>query len=62
MKLSKSQIGDRRVVTRFAYFPTRLSNGMRVWLEKYDSREAYTSDIYGFIGWHVYARDEIKND
>jgi len=37
----KPQIGDRRVVKRFAWLPKMLSNKTRVWLEFYFSVEEY---------------------
>jgi hypothetical protein len=37
----KPVLGDRRTVKRYAWFPVKLSNGYRVWLENYSVVEEW---------------------
>jgi hypothetical protein len=42
MKLKKGPLPwEERTVKRFAWFPIKLTNGDRIWLEHYFSREGY---------------------
>lgn len=46
-------LGDRRSITRFAWWPMEMSNGYAVWLEKYVEYQEY-SEITVFDGCEVY--------
>jgi hypothetical protein len=35
------QVGDKRYVTYFAFFPTTLTNNHVVWLERYNGLEEF---------------------
>ena len=53
MKLGrKPSIGDRRVVRRFALFPTVMRNRTRIWLESYTDHQVYSEYIEPpMTGW-----------
>lgn len=63
MKLTKNKIGDERRVKRFAYLPTRLTNGIWIWLEKYESRERYEVVDYLLMvnGWECKYKSELES-
>ena len=46
----KHELGTKRVVKRFAFLPTRLSNSDTVvWFEHYHEEQEYNHYIYGLI-------------
>ena len=46
--LKKFELGAKRTVKRFAFWPTRLSdNNTVVWLEHYHEEQEYGHYIYG---------------
>lgn len=36
--IKKKEVGDAKVVTRFAIFPMRIDNNTVIWLEKYSAK------------------------
>lgn len=57
----KPCVGQKRVVKRFAWFPTRTDSGIVVWLERYLSYEEYCHDWEGYK-WKVWKREAIPNN
>lgn len=56
----KPEIGDVRVVTRFAWFPTAVTLGSDfdnythvVWWQRYEERQEYRR-IRRWVGWETY--------
>ena len=48
--LKKFELGTKRTVKRFAFWPTRLSGSTDVvWLEFYHEEQEYNHYIYGLI-------------
>ena len=55
----KIELGTKRTVKQFAFWPTRLSDANTVvWLEHYYEDQEYNHHIYGFIpyAWIVVRR------
>jgi hypothetical protein len=44
-KTFKIKEGEKRVKTRFAFFPKILTDGYTVWLESYRSQQIYTKFV-----------------
>ncbi len=51
MKWRPTKVGDTRTVQRFAWFPTELSDGNRLWLEHFTSEEEYSRFYPCDTGW-----------
>lgn len=48
--LKKFELGTKRTVKRFAFWPTRLSDSDTVvWFDLYHVEQEYNHHIYGFI-------------
>lgn len=50
-------MGERRRVTRFAWWPTELSNGDTVWLESYLSVEKWGRGFDTTGSWGCWLRE-----
>lgn len=48
--------GDRRITTRFAWFPTEVDGRGWVWLERITEVEVYLVEGWYHIGFTVYER------
>ena len=44
--------GETELRTRFAWFPTRMSSGNIIWLEKYDQHKTYYITDEDVLGYH----------
>ena len=40
------KIGDTKIETKFAYFPTKINKKIRVWLEKYELHYEFKETKY----------------
>jgi hypothetical protein len=49
----KYDLGDERVIKRFALWPTRLSDGHTVWLENYEVIQKYAGGPHAGFYWFV---------
>ena len=50
-------LGQQRVITRFAWFPVRLHNNVTVWLETYQVRQEYCLR-WGGARWDTWREEE----
>lgn len=61
MKWKTIPVGTQQINKRFAWFPVKLHNDYKIWLETYYSVETYLCDMYGCY-WRSNCKTQDKDE